>query len=236
MLSGPGRRVYLKCSEILSKVVELETLCQQLGGNWESSIKIVFDGILPFQPFLEIYKIFKSEKIPTTVQTYADYLEDVEKTFLAQDADLMISVLPIQNKNLDSLELPKIKSFLVAHKDHAIHKTNKHWSRQEMRAFNFLTVRGPVQKLGLNTNDFEESASFLLSDFSFKKEAISKKIGYGWLPEHLIELELKNKTLVPVRWERKSVHEIQPTIYINKKSQGGLALARVLEILKNPVT
>lgn len=231
-LTPAGRRVYIKSQEILAKVDELDQICSQLKNKWEASIKIVFDGILPFDPFLEIYKNFKTEKIPTIVQTYTDYLQDVEKTFYKLDADIMISIIPIEKKDLQSIYLTSLKSFLVAHKDHPIHKTNKRWTLNELHEFNFLTIRGTVNKLGLNTSDFEESASFYLSDFSFKKEALLKKMGFGWLPEHLIQNELKNKTLLPVKWERKSMHEIQPILYINKKNAGGKALNKVIENLK----
>ncbi len=230
-LTPAGKRVFNKCKEILGQVQELGQLCSELKSEWEPSVKIVFDGILPFYPFLEIYKKFKSEKIPTVVQTYTDYLQDVETSFYKLNADMMISVLPIESKELETVDLPTIKNLLVAHKDHPIHKTKKKWTAQDLHEFDFLTVRGSGQKLGLNTSDFEESASFYLSDFSFKKEAILKKTGFGWLPEHMIQSELKSKTLRPVHWERKSVHEIQPIILVNKKSYGGKAVSLIVKQL-----
>jgi DNA-binding transcriptional LysR family regulator len=230
-LTPAGKRIFSKCREILNQVHELDQLCTELKGDWEPSVKIVFDGILPFYPFLEIYKKFKTEKIPTVVQTYTDYLHDVESSFYKLNADIMISVLPVESKDLEVIYLPPLKNVLVAHKDHPIHKTSKKWFVKDLHDFYFLTVRSSGQKLGLNTSDFEESASFYLSDFSFKKEAILKKTGFGWLPEHLIQSELKSKTLRPVYWERKSVHEIQPHILVNKKSFGGKAVSLILRQL-----
>ncbi len=227
-LTPTGQRIFIKCTEILNKVHELDQLCNELKGDWEPSIKIVFDGILPFYPFLEIYKKFKKEKVPTIVQTYTDYLQDVETTFHKLNADIMISVLPVNSKEVETIYLNSFKNILVAHKDHAIHKSSKKWSIKDLRDFDFLTVRGSGQILGLNTTDFEETASFYLSDFSFKKEAILKKTGFGWLPDHMIESELKSKILKPVHWERKSIHEIQPIICIKKKSSGGKAVQMVL--------
>jgi DNA-binding transcriptional LysR family regulator len=227
-LTPAGRRIFIKCTEILSKVQELDQLCHEIKGDWEPSIKIVFDGILPFYPFLEIYKKFKKEKVPTIVQTYTDYLQDVETSFHKLNADMMISVVPVISKELETIYLKSFKNILVAHKDHPIHKVSKKWSVKDLHDFDFLTVRGSGQKLGLNTTDFEDTASFYLSDFSFKKEAILKKTGFGWLPEHMIETELKSKILKPVQWERKSIHEIQPLILVRKKSLSGKAVQMVL--------
>jgi len=170
------------------------------------------------------------------VQTYTDYLHDVEKTYLNLGADLMISFMPLQTKNYDQITLPSMKNYLVAHKDHAIHQTKKKWSLNELKAFHFLTVRGSAQALGLNTKEFEESSSFFLSDFSFKKNAILKKIGFGWLPEHMIEVELKNHTLKPVSWERKNIQVMHPIIYHQKNKALGKAAKLVVAILKNELS
>ncbi len=231
-LTPTGQRVYQKCKEIIRQVEELEVLCAEFRDHWEASVKIVFDGVLSIHPFIEIYKEFKLLAIPTVVQTYTDYLQDVEKTFDQLKADMMISVAPIKNKSLVSFELDPIQIYLVAHKDHPLNKQNKKWTLNELKQFYFLTVRGDVQLLGLNTSIFEESASFFLSDFSFKKEAILKKLGFGWLPEHLIINELKNKTLMPVKWDRRSESTMQPILYINKESMGGQSI----QMIKNRLT
>jgi len=229
-LTPQGQTVYLKCLEILKKVDELKDVCIQFHDHWEASLKIIYDGILPLSPFIEIYKQFKNEHIPTQVQTYTDYLYDVESTFNKLEADIMISVVPVENQKLKRIFLNPIKMILVAHKDHPIHHKNKKWALSELQSFYFLTVRS-VQNLGLNTHEFEQAASFYLSDFSFKKEAIMKKIGFGWLPQHLIENELQSKTLLPVKWERKSETQIQPVLYSRKTLQSGNALKLVTDLL-----
>lgn len=230
-LTSSGERIYNKCIEILSKVDELQMLCGQFKKGWEPSLKIVFDGILPFDPFLQLYKKIKSENIPTIIQTYTDYLEDVEKSFYALKADILISILPIDKKDLQAYPLKSFKTHLVAHKDHPIHKSHKRWSTQDLHSFDFLTIRGSGQKLGLNTDDFEKSASFFLSDFTIKKEAILKKTGFGWLPQHLIESELKSKTLVPVKWDRDNTHKIQPSLYVSSRKEVGAATKLVIDFL-----
>lgn len=232
-LTPSGRRVYQACSEILGKVNELGRLCEQLNQGWEPSVRIVFDGILPFDPFLKIYKKFKSEKSPTVVQTYADYLQDVEKSYHSLNADIMISVLPVEGRDLEAVPLKTFKSHLVAHKDHPIHQSSRKWTLDELHQFYFLTIRGSNQRFGLNTSEFEQSASFFMSDFSAKKQAIMKEVGFGWLPEHMIETELKNHSLAPIKWERKSTHEVRPIIYIRKQAVGGRAIGLIVDLLKN---
>lgn len=232
-LTPEGKRVYSKCQEILAQVEELGQLCGQLKQNWEASLKIVFDGILPFDPFLKLYKKFREEKVPTVVQTYTDYLEDVEKTFEHQQADMMIGILPIEKKNIKSVYLKPFKSYLVAHRDHPINKANQKWTSKDLLNFDFLTIRGPSQKLGLQTSEFESSASFFLSDFSVKKQAIMKKTGFGWLPHHLIEAELQSRTLLPIKWERENQQKIQPILFHRVHRKSGSAAELVTQFFKN---
>lgn len=230
-LTPSGRRVYGKCLEILAKVDELNQLCGQFTQGWEASLKIVFDGILPFDPFMQIFKKFGEQKIPTVIQTYSDFLEGVEKSYELLNADIMISVLSVENLSLKPYFLKPVKMHLVAHKDHPLHKKNKRWTSTELKQFDFLTIRGSGPRLGLNTGEFEKSASFFLSDFSVKKEALVKKAGFGWIPEHLIEKELKQKALLPVKWERENVHILQPVMYVQNDKLSGPACQLIVELL-----
>lgn len=230
-LSTAGERVYSKCNEILGKVNELKELCSQLNNNWEPSLKIILDGILPFNNFLQMHHLFRDKKIPTVIQTYTDYLEGVEETFDKLNADVMISILPMNRHDLKAIFLRPFNSYLVAHKDHQIHQRRTKWSPAELNAFDFLTIRHSGQKLGLNTNEFEKTASFFLSNFSVKKEAILTQAGFGWLPQHLIETELQKKTLIPVRWTRESIHKIQPILYINNSRSIGSAVDLIVKNL-----
>ncbi|MBL7686630.1 MAG: LysR family transcriptional regulator [Bdellovibrionaceae bacterium] len=231
-LTPEGRRVWLKCQEILAKVDELDQMCGLFADKWEASLKVVLDGILPFDPFLKIYQDFRKMKVPTVVQTYTDFLQDVEKTFVGMEADMLISILPIRASGIETVELSPFKSLLVAHRDHPVHQSAKRWHVDELHEFSFLTIRGSRSQLGLSTAEFEESASFFFSDFASKKVAIQKKVGFGWLPEHMIETELRNRVLQPIKWERRSVHEIRPVLGVRRSSQGGRAAQLVVEALK----
>ena len=232
-LTPTGKLIYGKCLEILAQVNELEQLCSQMHAGWEASLKIVFDGSLPYESFYKLYKRFKAEKINTVVQTYSHFLEDVELAYLTLNADFMISLLPAKNQKLSAVFLKTQKSRLVAHRDHPLHKNSQRWTLNELKKFDFLTIRGSGGSLGLPTRELEDSASFYLSDFSVKKEAIMKSFGFGWLPQHLIEKELQNKTLIPIKWERPNVVNFQPILYYDSRKVTGPAGKIILDFLKS---
>lgn len=231
-LTPAGEKIYLKCRDLLKSAQELSQMGPQFQQEYESKLKIVVDGILPIEPFLKIYHQFQQKNIPTVVQIYTDYLIDVEASSQTLEADIMISVVPLQKYKSWSIDhLPGFKSLLVAHKDHELHQSKKKWKLEELKKFHFLTIRNSGYQMGLNTQELEEQSSFFLSDFHFKKLAIVKKIGFGWLPEHLIENELSHGLLAPIRWERANQHKIQPYLYMRSNSLIHKAQDQIKEIL-----
>lgn len=226
-----GDRVYQQCKELLSSALDLEKLCSHLKEGWEPSVKMVYDGVLPPKPFLNIFTHFKTEKIPTLLEIYSDYLQGVEKAFLELDAQFMISVLTPKQQNLHAIELKPLELLLVAHRDHALFQQKKEWTTHELKQFNFFTVRGADKSLNLGTKELEETSTFHLSDFSLKKSAILEGAGFGWLPKFSIQTEIKRGLLKPVRWEFSSRQELHPKLYYRKRAQLGRASEIILRML-----
>ena len=232
-LTASGQRVYEKCSRLLAAAGDLEGLCRDLNDDWEATVKIVYDGVLPTDPFLQILKLFDEQKSPSRIQIFSDFLEGVERTFEKLQGQLMVSVIPPRNVVYASYALSPAKSVLVAHAAHPIGRRKGSWRMDELMDFHFLTVRGADHNLPLGTKEFEDSTAFRLSDFSLKKEAILKKMGFGWLPERMITRELKTRELRLVKWERSSIQYLQPYVYHRKNVPLGRAGQMVLqELLK----
>lgn len=228
-----GEQIYRQCQNLILQAEKIEDMAINFHNGWETKVKIVYDGSLPFDPFLKLYKKVQNEKNPTIIQNYSSHLSQVEKNFDEINADLMISIIPSQRTDLKLTPLKPFKFVLVAHKDHVIHKSKRKWAEKDLSQFSFLTIKNTEPQLGLSTSVFEDSARFYLSDFSLKKEALLKKVGFGWLPEHMIENELKNKILLPVKWERKSYSEVQPLLYTRLHSHMGLTTQLIIDFFKN---
>jgi DNA-binding transcriptional LysR family regulator len=239
-LTPQGQRVYQQCRQLLDAAVDLQRLCSDLSAGWEPTVRLVYDGVLSPEPFMQIFKYFKDEKIPTNLQIYSDYLSGVERSFETFDAQLMISILPPKKSGFQAFQLPSIANSLVAHRDHELVSgkpgNGTSWTLDELRSFNFLTVRGADKNLNLGTKELEETSTFFLSDFSLKKTAILQAAGFGWLPHYLIQEELAAETLQPIHWERSSYQELHPSLYYRKKAVLGRAGKIILEKLRTSKT
>ncbi len=126
----------------------------------------------------------------------------------------MISVMPAATPKLRGTKLAPIRARLVAHKMHPlVRRTSGLVTREDLAAEVLLTVRGSDPRLELSTSDIEPSFSVELNDFQAKKAAILSKMGFGWLPEHLITSERESGLLKEVRWRGASVHHFEPRLY-----------------------
>lgn len=231
-LTKAGQKIYQQCQELLASCRQLELTCLELSKGWEPSLSLIYDGVISPDPLFDILETFKSEKIPTNLHFFSDFLSGVEKTFLEMKADFMISVLPPKLGHYKSIQLPPVELLLVASRQHEIHRKRQLWDLPSLRNFNFFTVRGADRSLNLGTQDLEEMTTFHLADFSAKKAAINKGLGFGWLPRHLMSQEFKSGGLKLVPTEFPNQQFLNPKLYYPVSSGLGSSGKKLINLLR----
>ena len=210
-LTPHGRRVLESCRGLLAAEAELAATVVELRAGWEPTVSVVFDGIVPIEPLLHAVGRLVHDKVPTRIDVRAEFLAGVEETFARTAADVMIAVLPAQATGLVSVELPPLRASLVVHAKHPLAR-GRHDARA-MRQHVLITVRGSDPRLELPTSGIETGSIVHLNDFAAKRAAILAGIGFGWLPDAMIDRELARGALRRIRWSRSSVHVFQPRLY-----------------------
>jgi DNA-binding transcriptional LysR family regulator len=81
-------------------------------------------------------------------------------------------------------------------------------------------VRGSDPRLQLSTAELDRQSTVHLSDFHAKKDAIVEGLGFGWLPEWLIERELKRGELKPLAIGPGAVHTFHPRAVLRPGNAG----------------
>ena len=204
-----------------------------LQSGWEPVLRVVFDAIVPLAPVLEVIKRVRAAKAPTKVMLSVDSLAGVEARFNTEQAQMMVSVLPSSHiEGLTVHKLPQLKARLVAHRSHPLSKRPR-VTREELSEHVLLTVRGSDPRLQLATAELDTQSTVHLPDFHSKKAAIGAGIGFGWLPEWLIERELSRGELRPLKLTQGAVHVFEPRVTTRGKL--GPAGEALLEHLLNPL-
>jgi DNA-binding transcriptional LysR family regulator len=226
-LTPTGRLVWHECVKMLEAERGVLRLCAEMGEGWEAKLSVVFDGVLPVDSVIRVLAGFGRLGASTRVALFTEFLGGVEQKFEAEEAEMMVAVVPPARTRLKGIDLAPVRSFLVAHRDHPLLKAKGAATHEELERHVLLTVRGSDERLGMSTRDLDPVSLIHLSDFPAKKAAVLQKLGYGWLPEPLIQKELKRGLLRPVRWERTSVHVHSPVLYHRGEralGKGGRAL------------
>lgn len=210
-LTAAGDAVLRHCRELLDAERRLQETCAVLQSGWEPRLQVVFDAVFPLAPLLEAVRVLREKAAPTRVMLSVDSLDGVESRFEAEQAQLMVSVLPPRSPELRTAALPKLQARLVAHRKHPLAKLPR-VTEEALGQHVLLTVRGSDPRLQLATASLDRQSSVHLSDFHAKKAAILSGIGFGWLPDWLIEAELASKALVPLKLPQGSVHTFHPRL------------------------
>ena len=232
-LTPAGDAVLRHCRVMLDAERALEATCTVLQSGWEPVLRVVFDAIVPLTPVLEVVKRGAAQHAPTKVMLSVDSLAGVEARFGAEQAQVMVSVLPtLHLEGLTVHRLPQLKARLVAHRSHPLSKL-KRVTRDELTEHVLLTVRGSDPRLQLATADLDTQSTVHLPDFHSKKAAIVAGIGFGWLPEWLIEKELTRGELRPLQLAQGAVHVFEPRV--STRGELGPAGTALLEHLLNPL-
>ena len=212
-LTAAGEEVLVLCRRLLETETRIGTLVHALRRGWEPSLTVVYDGLLPVESFVHSAQEVRETAREIRVSLFADYLSGVEERFRDEKAELMVSLLPPSRSYGTTTKLPKLRSLLVASRSHKLVKTRRTLRQDDLQQETLLTVRGSDQRLSLSTLTLDEASTFHLSDFVAKKSAILAGVGFGWMPEYLVEKELAKGTIKVLRWQGQSVHEFSPMLY-----------------------
>lgn len=215
-LTPEGEAVLVHCRAMIDAEAALQATCSILQSGWEPVLRVVFDAIVPLTPFLEVVREVRARKAPTRVMLSVDSLTGVAARFEDEQAQLMVTVLQVEPRPGCTVHaLPRLKARLVAHRAHPLVKQAK-VTREGLAQHVLLTVRGSHPGLHMATAQLDVQSTVHLSDFHAKKAAILAGLGFGWLPEWLIEKELERGELLPVPLTPTSatVHVFAPQLVV----------------------
>ncbi len=213
-----GKQVLKKGQEILALEAQLRALGDLQTAGWEAELRIIYDGLVDPTALLAAAMGVRRQNPEIVFSLYSEFLGGVESAFEAQNANAMISILPVQSKNVQTHPLPELRSLLVAHRDHPLAQGRKTY--RDLQQFPFLVVRGSDERLAMSTEGLIGNSTVHVADFVTKKLGLLSQYGFGWMPEYLVQKEIKQKLLKPIRWERESIHIFKPCICSRKSVSG----------------
>ena len=232
-LTKEGRAILDEGRDVLNAARLLERRSAMMSQGWEPDLHVVLDGTLSMAPIAEVLRTFQDRKIPTRIRLDVEYQEGVPDRFFDEKADIML-ILDYEDDTgtLNHQSLKPIDMVLVVAAGHPLldeEVANEETLAQYMQ----LVVRDSSPKYRNQPKlAFTDSQQVVhLSDFHSKRLGLLERVGYGWIPRHLVENDLEEGTLVGITQADTWQWTYNPGAVTRKQPEVGRAGSLFLSLL-----
>lgn len=204
-LTPQGEALYEKAKLVLGQAQSLKSLATQLAAGEELEVGVAFTSAIPVSPIIRTIRQCKVKFPKTRLEVYSE--NGMGPLDLLESGQASILIIPWM-KNIDNLEsMPfmtmEFKSVIFAKSP--LLKQYDVIPKAVMKKHPQVIISGrksSKDKYGV----LEGGDQWRVNDFQTKKEIIMQGMGWGSLPEHLIQKELELGLLAPIKVEG----EIEP--------------------------
>lgn len=198
-LTSIGQNVYDKATLILRQSQNLQAFTQTVNQGVEATLRIVIDVIAPLNLYADILKTCQRNYPLSSIELMFEVLGGAMERLNLGEADMAITGKIDQHEKWQIQALPAVSMLPVASPD---------YMREHEEAFNDIELTSQTTQIILSdtSRQSEKYASGVLgvgtrwavTDVHAKKALILAGLGWGRLPLHLIEAELRDKTLIKI--------------------------------------
>lgn len=195
-LTDEGKIFLTKAQKTLQEMRGLTTFAQELGKGYEPILRIGIDAVSPIPLILEILKKFSKLHPETELSLQFEVLGGTMERLMDGEVDLALTHALTSDSLVESLPVTKIKMIPVISPE--LVKKNK-VTRQFLMGLTQIVVRDSSRhSTPFSFGLMEGAKKMVISDNGLKKELILGGIGWGSLPDTIIEKELKTKKLLAI--------------------------------------
>jgi DNA-binding transcriptional LysR family regulator len=197
VLTKQGSVFYAHALRVLEESRELLELSQTLGGENESEVHLGVSATCPLHKVLsaidDISQVYPSTHIRLSIDVMGGPLQKL----MNGDADMIIATrdgVELDDVSLSTFE--EISIVPVCHANYEAAQMDGPIAPAMMAKYPQIVVSGGEQTRFEQSRDvMPENRKWSVSDFQAKKEIIKSKMGWGGLPMHLIEDEIRSGEL-----------------------------------------
>lgn len=212
-LTSEGSAILAEGRRLLQQVHNLEVLAERFSQGWEARLEIIIDGALPMQPIMRALKRLSEMNVPTRVRLRTEFLSGVQHCFDRNNSDLMLVKSFQSTPYLIARPLTEMTTVLVSSPEHPL-AAIEHVELKHLHEHIELTIAdsGAEDPNYQDELQFGSDRVFYVSGFITKKNAIVMGLGYGWVPDYLINDELTAQSLVELDYISGSRHSFTPKL------------------------
>lgn len=202
-LTPAGEVFYRHTVRVLRNIQDLKALVRNLHAQQEAEIFFAVTATYPLKPILRLISNLTQEFPATHIRLSSENMGGAIEKLL--DGKIDIAITTLDDVPLDQVEVLPLSSVTmcpVAHPDFEPALNKKANTIVEMQTYIQIVVAdSSSQSVKSGRGLLPGGLRWTVSDFATKKSILLSNMGWGGMPEHLIQKELKNGSLVRLNVE-----------------------------------
>lgn len=195
-LTAAGEAFRRQATTVLREADALETLCRQLSQGEETDLRVIVGDLTPTEEVLRLLKRFFRLYPQTRLHLHFEVIGGPWERLLAEEADLIIHHVDKSDTRFEWVDLSKVTLVPVAAPDFLAFPVSRKLTPTHMREYVQVIIRDTAKQPGRDYFVIKDAPSWTVADQHTKKALIMQGMGWGHMPLHLIEKELRNGKLI----------------------------------------
>ncbi len=196
-LTDEGRALYEKATSILSHAEEFIATAQHFSAGEEPELRLAVSSIVPVEQTLKtlsnITELAPATKLFLLVETLNGTMERLDD----DDADIAITESFEPDGNHEYLELTRIELVSVLSPKSSLAARASQLTEKDFEGSVQIVVRDTSRHSEKRTAGVVEGVRhWVVNDFMMKKRIIASGLGWGRMPSHMVEDEIKSGELL----------------------------------------
>lgn len=195
-LTAHGKAFYQRSKDFYQEATALKSYALKLGMGEEPEISMAIDSLFPLATVLKVLKDFSQKHPQTRLNISFEVLGGAIEKLTTGEVQLAISPnISLEGDHLQIEKLTDVTMVPVVSRDAQLLKKSK-LSAEDLKSFPQIIVRDSSrQPTNRKIGVLEGARQWSVKDLDTKIEIIKASMGWGRLPDHTIEEELKSGTL-----------------------------------------
>ncbi|MCE8516854.1 LysR family transcriptional regulator [Ruegeria pomeroyi] len=201
-LTERGEVIYRHATRVLQRVQELKSISATLRSDQEAEVALTVTATYPLPPILSLVSEMTARFQATHIKMSRDNMGGSLERLLAEDVQIAISTLDdVPLDRIEALPLRPVMMIPVSHPDFPAAQDDRMKSDTEMQTHIQVVVSDSARAATQSRGILPGGLRWTVSDFATKKEILLANMGWGGLPQHMIQAELDEGSLVPLNIE-----------------------------------
>ena len=217
-LTEAGQAIYQKSKGLLKQEVDLTVLAKHLASGSEAELRLAISGIVPIEPIIHVLNNIDQTYPETRITLLIENLGGTMERIIDNDADIAITDSFDNDINFESEAITTVPFVSVVPASSPWAARAATITEEDMVDETLIVVRdtshhSPRLSKGL----VDGSPQWVVNDFATKQRIICSGKGWGRMPLHLVEKDIKEGRLTMLT--SPSFQSLQAPINIVRKKQ-----------------